>query len=69
VTDEDKHYSLVVKDGACQLQEGDNPDANCTLVLDSETLSLRHLRTFRSEALAWRSLGILMLISDGGLRS
>jgi putative sterol carrier protein len=38
VTDEDKHYSLVVKDGACQLQEGENPDANCTLVLDSETL-------------------------------
>jgi putative sterol carrier protein len=38
VTDEDAHYSLVVKDGACQLQEGENADANCTLVLDSETL-------------------------------
>jgi putative sterol carrier protein len=38
VTDEDKYYSLVVKDGACQLQEGENLDANCTLVLDSKTL-------------------------------
>lgn len=31
-------------------------------------MSLRHLRTCRSEALAWRSLGILMLISGGSLR-
>lgn len=38
ITDEDKHFSLIVKDGTCDLQEGENPDANCTLVLDSETL-------------------------------
>ncbi|MEV8535833.1 SCP2 sterol-binding domain-containing protein [Streptomyces sp. NPDC051211] len=38
VTDGDAHYSLVVKDGVCQLQEGENPDANCTFVLDSATL-------------------------------
>jgi len=38
ITDEDKQYSLIVKDGTCDIQEGENPDANCTLVLDSETL-------------------------------
>jgi SCP-2 sterol transfer family. len=37
ITDEDKHYALLVKDGTCEIQEGENPDANCTLVLDSET--------------------------------
>jgi len=36
--DEDKHYNLIVKDGTCELQEGENPDANVTLVMDSETL-------------------------------
>lgn len=38
ITDEDKHYSLVVKDGTCELQEGENADANVTLIMDSETL-------------------------------
>jgi putative sterol carrier protein len=36
--DEDKHFSLIVKDSTCELQEGENPDANVTLVMDSETL-------------------------------
>ncbi|NBA96694.1 SCP2 sterol-binding domain-containing protein [Pseudomonas sp. R5(2019)] len=38
ITDEDKHYALIVKDGTCDLQEGVNPDANVTLVMDAETL-------------------------------
>ena len=38
ITDEDKQYALIVKDGTCDIQEGENPDANCTLVLDSQTL-------------------------------
>jgi putative sterol carrier protein len=38
ITDEDKHYSLFIKDGTCELQAGENPDANCTLVMDSATL-------------------------------
>ena len=38
ITDEDKHYALHVKDGTCELEEGENPDANVTLVMDSETL-------------------------------
>ncbi|GGJ80693.1 SCP-2 sterol transfer family protein [Streptomyces camponoticapitis] len=38
VTDEDKQFSLTVKDGTCSLQEGANPDANATLVLDADTL-------------------------------
>ena len=38
ITDEGKQYALIVKDGTCDLQEGENPDANCTLVMDSETL-------------------------------
>lgn len=38
VTDKDKHYALIIKDGTCALQEGENPDANCTLVMDSQTL-------------------------------
>jgi len=36
--DEDKNYSLIVKDSTCQLQEGVNPDAQVTLVMDGETL-------------------------------
>lgn len=36
--DEDKHFNLVVKDGACDIQQGENPDASVTLVMDSETL-------------------------------
>lgn len=38
ITDENKHYALIVKDGTCQLQEGENADANVTLVMDAETL-------------------------------
>ena len=38
ITDEDKHYALIVKDGTCDIQEGEIADANCTLVLDSATL-------------------------------
>jgi putative sterol carrier protein len=38
ITDEDKQYALIVKDGTCDLQQGENPDANVTLVMDSETL-------------------------------
>lgn len=38
ITDEDKHYALIVKDNTCQLQEGENPDASVTLVMDSDTL-------------------------------
>ncbi|KAF1028484.1 MAG: hypothetical protein GAK37_02221 [Pseudomonas sp.] len=37
--DESKHFSLIVKDGTCDLQEGENPDANVTLVTDSETMA------------------------------
>ena len=33
-----ENYALIVKDGTCDVQEGENPDANCTLVLDSDTL-------------------------------
>jgi putative sterol carrier protein len=36
--DEDKHFSLIVKDSTCVLQEGENPDAQVTLVMDAETL-------------------------------
>ncbi|MCQ6257242.1 SCP2 sterol-binding domain-containing protein [Pseudomonas sp. Q11] len=38
ITDEDKQYALIVKDGTCELQEGENESANCTLIMDSETL-------------------------------
>ncbi|MGN2412870.1 SCP2 sterol-binding domain-containing protein [Pseudomonas syringae] len=38
ITDEDKHYALIVKDSTCELHEGENPDANVTLVMDSATL-------------------------------
>lgn len=38
ITDVDKHYALHVKDSACQLEEGENPNANVTLIMDSTTL-------------------------------
>ena len=38
ITDEDKHYALIVKDGTCDIQEGENPDAQVTLVTDGETM-------------------------------
>ncbi|MGY2288635.1 SCP2 sterol-binding domain-containing protein [Pseudomonas sp. SDO528_S397] len=37
--DDSKHFSLIVKDGTCDLKEGENPDANVTLVTDSETMA------------------------------
>ncbi|KPA91835.1 putative sterol carrier protein [Pseudomonas asplenii] len=36
--DETQHFSLIVKDETCELKEGENPDANVTLVTDSETM-------------------------------
>lgn len=33
-----QNYALIVKDGTCDLQEGENPDANVTLAMDAETL-------------------------------
>ena len=36
--DDSKNFSLVVKDETCELKEGENPDAQVTLVMDSETL-------------------------------
>ena len=36
--DETKNFSLVVKDKTCELQEGENPDAQVTLVTDGETM-------------------------------
>ena len=36
--DDTKNFSLVVKDKTCELKEGENPDAQVTLVMDSETL-------------------------------
>ncbi|PQP04370.1 MULTISPECIES: SCP2 sterol-binding domain-containing protein [Pseudomonas] len=36
--DDTKNFSLVVKNSTCELLEGENPDAQVTLVMDSETL-------------------------------
>ncbi|MBD9442803.1 SCP2 sterol-binding domain-containing protein [Pseudomonas fluorescens] len=36
--DDTKHFSLIVKDSTCELKEGENPDAQVTLVMDGETL-------------------------------
>ncbi len=32
------NYALLVKDGTCDLQQGDNTNANVTLIMDSATL-------------------------------
>ena len=32
-----ENYYLVVKDGTCEVQKGDSPDANVTLIMDKET--------------------------------
>ncbi|MEG5263336.1 SCP2 sterol-binding domain-containing protein [Pseudomonas sp. JDS28PS106] len=37
ITDIDRHYALIVKDSTCEFQDGENPDANVTLVMDSVT--------------------------------
>ena len=36
--DDTQNYSLIVKNSTCDLQEGENPDAQVTLVMDGETL-------------------------------
>ncbi|WP_447800602.1 SCP2 sterol-binding domain-containing protein [Pseudomonas kilonensis] len=36
--DDTKNFSLVVKEGTCELLEGENPEAQVTLVMDGETL-------------------------------
>ena len=36
--DNTQHFSLIVKNGTCELKEGENPEANTTLVTDSETM-------------------------------
>lgn len=33
-----ENYALVVKDGTCAVEQGENPNANVTLILDTETL-------------------------------
>jgi putative sterol carrier protein len=33
-----ENYSLIVKDGTCAVEKGDNPNANVTLIMDTETL-------------------------------
>nr|WP_286010397.1 SCP2 sterol-binding domain-containing protein [Serpens gallinarum] len=37
IEDGENHY-IVVKDGACSIEQGENPNANVTLIMDSETL-------------------------------
>ena len=36
--DDTQNFSLVVKNNTCELLEGENPDAQVTLVMDGETL-------------------------------
>jgi len=33
-----ENYALLVKDGTCSVEQGENPNANVTLILDTETL-------------------------------
>jgi putative sterol carrier protein len=33
-----ENYALVVKDGTCAVEQGENPNANVTLILDTDTL-------------------------------
>ncbi|UXY54825.1 SCP2 sterol-binding domain-containing protein [Pseudomonas tohonis] len=37
IEDGDNHY-LVVKDGTCDVQQGDAPNPNVTLIMNTETL-------------------------------
>ena len=37
IEDGENHY-MVVKDGTCAIHQGDNPNANVTLIMDTETL-------------------------------
>ena len=34
-----ENYSLVIKDGTCELKQEDNDDANVMLIMDKETLA------------------------------
>jgi len=34
-----ENYALIVKDGTCDVQQGDNANANVTLIMDSATLA------------------------------
>lgn len=36
--EDDKNYHLIIKDGTCQLVEGDHSDPSVTLIMNSETL-------------------------------
>ena len=36
--DDTQNFSLVVKNNTCELLEGENPDAQVTLVTDGETM-------------------------------
>ncbi|KAA6160415.1 MULTISPECIES: SCP2 sterol-binding domain-containing protein [Pseudomonas] len=36
--DDTQNFSLVVKNNTCELLEGENPDAQVTLVMDGETM-------------------------------
>ncbi|KAB0550025.1 SCP2 sterol-binding domain-containing protein [Pseudomonas argentinensis] len=36
IEDADNYY-LIVKDGTCDVKQGDSPDANVTLITDKET--------------------------------
>lgn len=36
--DDKYRFSMIVKDGTCKVQEGENPDAQVTLVMDLATL-------------------------------
>ena len=36
--DDTQNFSLVVKDNTCELLEGENPDAQVTLVMDGDTM-------------------------------
>lgn len=36
--EDDKNYHLIIKDGTCQLVEGDHDDPSVTLIMNSETL-------------------------------
>lgn len=36
--EDDKNYHLIIKDGTCQLVEGDHADPSVTLIMNSETL-------------------------------
>ena len=33
-----ENYALAVKDGTCAVEQGENPNANVTLILDTDTL-------------------------------